>query len=289
MGISVFPAAGGGVPRTIDFTSSGTWVAPAGVYSAEVMVVGAGGGAGGVYCNLVTYAVGSGGGGGGSVKKATIPITPGSTYTITVGAKGTGGTNAAGTNGGYSEIVLSGTTLIRSYGGRGSSGIDTNPAVVNSAVVAGIGYGATTTATTTDPSACTGGGGGAFYANQGGLSDTTYLKSSPVVSQEGSYGKVTSSSFNLALNIVGVLGIDGYGSGGNGANWNDTGPAATYDPPYGAGIGAVVSNTTGAANGGNALANTGGGGGGACVVLTATTGSTGGDGSDGLVRITYNG
>ena len=273
--------------KTTDFITSGTWVAPAGVLSAEVMVVGAGGGAGGVYSNNANNSVGSGGAGGGSVKKQTIPVTPGSSYTITVGAKGTGGTNAAGTNGGYSEIVLSGTTLIRSYGGRGSSGIDTTPTVVNSATVAGVSYGGTTTALATDGSACTGGGGGAIYTIQGGQSDVTYLTSSPTASQEGSYGKAISASPNLARNIVGVMGVDGYGSGGNGANWDNNNAVTTFDPPYGAGVGAVRSATTGAANGGNATM-AGCGGGGACVVLTLV-GSTGGDGADGLIRITYNG
>jgi hypothetical protein len=288
MGISVFPATGGTVPRTIDFTTSGTWVAPAGVYSAEVLVVGAGGGAGGVYCALVTNAVGSAGAGGGAVKKATIPITPGSTYTITVGAKGTGGTNTAGTNGGFSEIVLSGSTLIKSYGGRGSWGINTTPAVVLPAIASGSSYGAGTTASATDATACTGGGGGAIYSMQGGLSDAIFSTSATNAAVEGSFGKLASTS-EAAKNIVGVMGIDGFGSGGNGANWDNAAAVQTFDPPYGAGTGAVISNATGAANGGNALANTGGGGGGACVVLTAATGSTGGNGSDGLVRITYNG
>jgi len=282
MAFTKIPAA---AYKTIDFTSSGTWVAPAGVYSADFLVVGAGGGAGGVYSASATYALGSGGGGGGAVKKVTLPITPGASYTITVGAKGTGGTNAAGTNGGYSEVVLSGSTLIRSYGGRGSNGIDTTPAVVGSAVASGSSYGGGTTATATDPSACTGGGGGAIYAMQGGLDTTIYLTSGTNAGVEGSFGKASATS-EAGRVIIGVIGIDGYGSGGNGASWHNTQAITTFEPPYGAGIGAVVSNATGAANGGNATI-AGCGGGGACVNLTNATGSTGGNGADGLVRIKY--
>lgn len=283
MGYVKIPAA---TNRTVDFTTSGTWVCPSGVYSAEFLVVGAGGGGGGAYCNLVTYAVGGGGGGGGAVKRVTLATTPGSSYTITVGAKGTGGTSTAGSNGGYSEIVLSGTTLVRSYGGKGGNGINTTPALVQSArgQTAG-GGGASTTATATNNDAGTGGGGGAFGATV--YPETVYLTgTSTNLGIEGATGKQAPSNNEQMSNIVGGLGIDGFAQGGSGSNWRSGGVANQYEPLYGAGLGGNISNTTGAANGSNATI-AGCGGGGACVVLTATTGSTGGNGADGLVRITY--
>ncbi len=76
------------------FTSSGSWVAPAGV--TEIIVIGCGGGGGGG-----TGASGStkwgGGGGGGSIENiAYVTVVPNTTYTITIGAGGTG----PGVNGG---------------------------------------------------------------------------------------------------------------------------------------------------------------------------------------------
>ena len=106
-----------------DFTSSGLWVCPGGVYSADFLVIGAGGAGGGSSGQLITNYVGAGGGGGGSVKKVSIATTPGTTYTITIGAKGTSTIGGAGTSGGYSEVVASAVTLIRSLGGGGGSGV----------------------------------------------------------------------------------------------------------------------------------------------------------------------
>lgn len=280
MGISKLPLF---QQRTDEFTTSGTWVCPADVLSAEFLVVGAGGGGGGAYCNLVTYAVGGGGGGGGAVKKVIIPTTPGSTYTITIGAKGTGGTSTAGANGGFSEVLLSGTTLIRSLGGQGGQGINNTPAQVTASEVGSAGGGgASTTATATDSSASSGGGGGAFYSVVVPLNS----QFTSVGTAEGSQGKIATTVSNASLTMRGSLGIDGFGSGGNGANWNNSTAITTYEAPYGAGAGATISNTTGAANGANATIKGCGGGAGACI-LTAATGSNGGDGADGLVRITY--
>ena len=281
MGYVKIPAA---TNRTTDFTSSGSWVCPAGVYSAEFLVVGAGGGGGGAYCNLVTNAVGGGGGGGGAVKKVTLPTTPGSTYTITIGAKGTGGTSDAGVSGGYSEVVLSGTTLIRSLGGAGGSGINTSPAIVQVSLVGLAGGGGyVTSASATDNSAGTGGGGGASQVLPLPGISAIYMDS---VGSEGGVGRNASSSANIERTIKGGMGIDGYGAGGNGGNWH-TSTATTFEPPYGAGAGGVRSaGATGAANGSNAtIAGCGGGAG--IAILSAATNSTGGNGADGLVRITY--
>lgn len=71
------------------FTASGTWTAPAGVTSAQVILVGGGGGGGGGSANVA-----GGGGGGGAVVVRNIDVTPLTSYTINIGAGGQGGLGA---------------------------------------------------------------------------------------------------------------------------------------------------------------------------------------------------
>jgi hypothetical protein len=79
------------IPNTLTispFTNTGsyTWTAPSYVTSVEYLIVGGGGGGG------AAYDTGSGGGGGGGlVLTGTISVTPGTTYSIVVGAGGNGG------------------------------------------------------------------------------------------------------------------------------------------------------------------------------------------------------
>lgn len=273
MAFTKIPAA---TNRTLDFTSSGTWTVPSGVYSAEFLVVGAGGGGGAVTVSTAAnYGVG-GGGGGGSVKYATLPTTPGTSYTITVGAKGVGATGAAGTNGGYSEIVLSGISLVQSYGGQGGQATVANATispVLNTRTIAGAGGRADEDSTSTLQGS---GGGGAF--------NITPATGNLLFGFEGSNSIASSVTAGPGVSIGGY-GIDGYGFGGQGGSIN---PASTFNTPgaaFNAGVGAFRT-TTGATAGGNAGANFGSGGGGACA-HTSTTAVAGGNGSDGLVRITY--
>jgi hypothetical protein len=66
------------------FTTPGTygWTAPTNVTSVSVVCVGGGGGGMGYF--------GAGGAGGGLAYKNSIPVTPGSTYSVEVGAGGPG-------------------------------------------------------------------------------------------------------------------------------------------------------------------------------------------------------
>ena len=77
-------AAGGGAPTTIFemFTSTTNWTAPTGVTEIEYLVVG--GGAGGA-------CLGGGGGAGGFRTGSGFAVTPGTTYTVTVGGGGAAG------------------------------------------------------------------------------------------------------------------------------------------------------------------------------------------------------
>lgn len=101
------------------FTSSGTWTAP--VSSIDALVV-AGGGAGGSIGN--TNGSGGGGGAGGMRVVTGQAVTPGTVYTITVGAGGAERQNLSGSNGGNSSI---GTLIVATGGGGGGIGPNAGP------------------------------------------------------------------------------------------------------------------------------------------------------------------
>lgn len=92
------------------FTSSSTWTCPAGVTKIRLSVVGGGGGAGRNYGRS---------GGFGGYADGVISVTPGTTYTVTVGAGGAGST-AGGSAGGESWFgVNSSSKLMSATGGAG--------------------------------------------------------------------------------------------------------------------------------------------------------------------------
>lgn len=92
------------------FTSTGTWTCPAGVYSVEVLLVGGGGG------GWSSSALG----GAGAVIRRRVPVVPGTTYTLTVGAAGISGTTPG--VGGTSSFG----TLSYAYGGGAASSSTAN-------------------------------------------------------------------------------------------------------------------------------------------------------------------
>jgi hypothetical protein len=91
------------------FTGPGSWTCPAGVTSVRVLVV-AGGGAGGQ-----DYA--GGGGGGGVVFHASYPVTPTTSYPITVGTGGARPTTSGAIAGNPSNF--NGPTGLVALGGGG--------------------------------------------------------------------------------------------------------------------------------------------------------------------------
>jgi len=106
------------------YNNSSTFTVPAGVYSIEVATWG--GGAGG------DNNTSRGGGGGAFAGNDAIPVTPGTTYTITVGGGGTPGNNggnssfgalvvAAGAVGANGGTVAASTGAIRFAGGNGGT------------------------------------------------------------------------------------------------------------------------------------------------------------------------
>ncbi len=164
---------------TQTFNSSGSFTVPAGVTSITVRTWGAGGGGG-------SLADATGGGGGGAYASSVLTVTPGATYSVSVGLGGTagnpgasssfggtlvvaaGGSSTAGTIGGAGGTVAASTGTTRFAGGKGGD------AATNSG---GGGGGSATTigaGGAGDPgSGTTGGNGGTGEGNGGRGGDRT--------------------------------------------------------------------------------------------------------------------
>jgi Concanavalin A-like lectin/glucanases superfamily len=274
-------------------TATGTWTAPANVYSISAVVVGGGGGGGSWN--------GPGGGAGGLVLSA-IAVTPGTTYPITIGSGGIGNYNGYqgnqginATNGG-NTVAFSLTALGGGYastyssqpaGNNGGSGGGAWSSYTpgNSIQFSTYGYGLGNAGGAgqgvgNNYSETAGGGGGAGSAGgAGGASQTL----------QGTGGAgVTFAMFNLIS--VGQLsagpnGNSYYLAGGGGAGGNRYGGYGLA----GAGGGGVggVGQAGGPTNGGTGLSATGGGGGGAGYTNTNQSGGAGGNGGSGVVAIYY--
>jgi hypothetical protein len=160
-------------PTVTAFTANGsaTFNVPTGITAVEVLVVGGGGGGGG--------RSGGGGGAGGLVYAPAYPVTPGGTVSLSVGAGGNGGIEAAGQQGSNSTFGV-----ITAFGG-GFGGND-SPVVGNPG----------------------GSGGGAHYNNGGGSSTQT---SFPAVGATG-YGNAGSNGTGAPTHNSGAGG----GAGGQG-------------------------------------------------------------------------
>ena len=93
----------------LTFTSATSWTIPTGATSVRVLLVG--GGAGGA-------GDGGGGGGGGAILNGlSVPVTPGTTANVTVGAGGT-----SGVNGSPSQLDLDGNNSYEWIATGGSTG-----------------------------------------------------------------------------------------------------------------------------------------------------------------------
>lgn len=258
---------------TIQFTGgSGSWVAPRGVTSPKVLVVGGGGGGG--------SHVGGGGGGGGVFENLTYSVTPGTANTVTVGAGGRGSIttvsqcNATTATAGSSSVFASTTVAGGGNGaswtwqwpgtganGGGGSGSTQFAGGIGTSFTGGSGHSnATTSGNYGYPAgggAGAGGNGGSvstFYAGNGGVGVLSAIT--------GTYfGGGGGGGFHSANAFAGTGGL---GGGGNGNGYMNVTPAKA---PSG-------------------TANTGGGGGGSGAPCTAVY-SEGGNGGSGIVVVRY--
>jgi hypothetical protein len=231
-------------------------------YSVDYLVV-AGGGAGGGKFQ-------SGGGGAGGMLTGTESLTPGTVYTITVGAGGTGVAGGDGNSGSNSSLAGTGISTITSTGGGGGREYGNLSNGISGGSGGGVG---------SNGDAKTGGSGTSGQGNKGGDVNTVY---GVPYNGSGGGGK-------------GAVGVDGHnlgiGTGGAGLASSITGSSVTY---AGGGGGSLYTSgyssygqggIGGGGNGGRdqdsyagtaGTVNTGGGGGGA--ISASTAGNAGGSG-----------
>lgn len=146
-------SASGQLIRAPQVLTSGTsYTTPAGCTAILVEMWGGGGGGGsGGFANTSDTASPGTGGGGGAYLSQYIPVSPSTTYTVAIGAAGSGGAvpayptaGANGTAGGTTSITVGATTYSCTGGGAGSGGkISTTGAQVtqSAAAVGGIATG----------------------------------------------------------------------------------------------------------------------------------------------------
>lgn len=230
-----------------------TWVAPAGVTSVKALVI-AGGGAGG--------SNGGGGGAGGMIYNAAVSVTPGTSYTVTVGRGGHTRNQGNATN-----SVFSSLTAVA--GGNGAT------YAVSAAQNGGSGGGGTLGNNT--PGTGTAGQGNAGGAGNNGNSGNTYYHGGG--GGAGSAGTAGGSGGAGGAGLVNsITGIPIYYAGGGGGHY-----FSTNTPVYAAGGigggGTGQSGRNGPAAGGRP--NSGGGGGG------TSAGLGGGPGGSGVVILSY--
>lgn len=197
-----------------------TWVCPPGV--TRVYVYAYGGGGGGYDTDVAGANQGAPGGGGGAYAEGSVPVTPGTTYTITVGAGGPIG--APGGTGGDSSFVGDSGNQILAKGGSGGL----TPG--QGSGTAGIGGQASASTGTVkhsggnSPDGISGPGQG---GNGGGASGNQLADGNPGHTAAGGGGD----------GGAGGVGANGGGSGGKGSGYGGITPATNPTSPGGGGGG----------------------------------------------------
>lgn len=209
------------------YASAGTqtYVVPSGVTSINVLMWGGGGThiTGGVVgsCHGYTEASVSGNAGGAGYTAGAVPVTPGQTLTVVVGAAGGGG-SGSGSGGGYSGIFTgtpsSATALLVAGGGGGSGFFICNTGDAS--------CGASYSCSSSGPGGLNGGLGGGL---NGGNTGSGVTGGTQAAGGSGAAGGGALTGGSNAGN--------GYGGGG-GAGW------------YGGGGGVIVASQAGTGGGG---------------------------------------
>jgi hypothetical protein len=252
-------------------------------YTAEYLAVAGGGG-------TAYGGTGGGGGGAGGYVEGNVPFASGTTYAVTVGAGGTGGTN--GSDSVLSFVTAKGggfTTSNGQNGGSGGGGGNTNGATnfgvsIQTSPSGGTGYGNSGAGKPSGGGYAGGGGGGAGSAGNPSTGSST-----GGAGGSGRSSSITGSSVTYAGG-GGGWGLSSGASGGSGGGGNgDSG-----DPGGGGTDGSA--NTGGGGGGANNFSHNGGSGVVILKILTSNyTGITTGsptvttDGSYTVVKYTDSG
>ncbi len=211
------PALGNtGVPATFTTPGTNTWLCPPGITTVLVECYGGGGGGG-----AGTTKEADGGGGGAYANRTSMPVTPGTTYTFTVGSAGVGGSSSGdGTAGG--DTTFTGDSGIQAIAKGGSGGLRGS--------LAGGGTAGGSGASSTGDTKFSGGAGG------------------PGGNFSGPSGGGGASGNRLAIGAAGDgSGNGGVGANGGGSGGNGTGGTPTAgSTPGGGGGGGIATNGTGA-------------------------------------------
>lgn len=281
----------GKAQQVFDTPGNFTYVIPAGVTSISAVAVGGGGGGGdGLYTysnqfNDVMCSAGGGGGGGALAYTNNIPVTPGQTIYITVGAGGS--TNGNGAAGGNSFVSTTSTSQASAVvAARGGSG--------GSRAVTVSSFNGTSYVTSTQPWSGLPGAGGTVITGTGGSGGTGGKGFQAFI--DWTPPNVNSGLLQTTLGSSGGGGAGGYtGNGGTGGwtnsfqQWLGINASPTQDNnigqlPFagsggGGGGGGARNRTNGPGGNGGGVGILGLGTSGAAGAITSTVDNTGGTGS----------
>jgi hypothetical protein len=264
-----------------EYTTPGTysWTAPEKVTSICVVCVGAGGGPAGNTSGA------SGAGGGGLGWKNNIPVTPGVSYTVVVGAGGTRVTSGTAPSGGDSYFIDSST--VAGLGGAGAIAAGDGTPLGGSFVGDGGGSGGSGGSRTgSTANAGAGGGAGGYSGNGGGggrviggLGQDGGAGTGGAAGGGGGAGSVDSAGSG------GGVGIYGEGSSGVGGAGSSNDGAGGFGGSGGADASQASVSAPGNVYGTSNLSTPGQFGGGGCGADNTTNEQANGGG--GAVRIIW--
>lgn len=277
-------------PTPVNNQYTYTFTVPSNIYSISVVAVGGGGGGG-------KNSIGQGGGGGALAYVNNFLVTPGQSYTVTVGGGGAASQTSNGSNGG--DSWFSNSSYLKAGGGTGGAGS------ANNAVVSTVSGGSVTLPTTGFYGATGGGAGGSAIGGNGsaqfsggggggagGYAGAGGTGSGPTYAAGIGFGNATSATVNsggggggaAALNANGRAGAAGggvglLGKGNDGIAVNDN-------------VGTGGTGGSNGSNGGAFTAPTGGaygGGGGGGTNNNSGSSYDAGPGASGAIRIIWPG
>ncbi len=200
------------------FDVSGSFTVPPCVTSIKVECWGGGGGGGGSNSG-VTNNSGGGGGGGGYTVSPSIAVTPGSTFSFTIGAGGTVGSGANGVNGG--STVFNGTvTANGGQGGKACSSLGSCNGAGGAGGVGGNFNGGNGAGGSHNQSPIGNGGGGGGGAGSGGNGGNGVNTVGSPLGGAGGIGTNPGGVGGAGGTAAGLAGTVP-GGGGGGANTNN--------------------------------------------------------------------